>query len=128
VWTYTVLAARASSAARSADLAAASLHRTRLEELAALARRAGAPLPTPAPGYALPADAGTPAQLAQLEESAAAAWCGLVGAADPGLRQEAAQGLVKAARQAAAVAPGSAASRAFPGDPGKIADLAAAAS
>lgn len=121
VWAYTVLAARSEAAARAADLAAADTHRARLGDLGALAGRAAVMLPAPAPGYALPADAGAPAQLAGLEDSAIAAWCALVGAVDPGLRASAADGLLESARRAAALAAGTAdhgttASAAFPGD------------
>jgi hypothetical protein len=116
VWTYTVLAARADAAARPELLAAAGLHRAQLGALGAAAAQVCAGLPPVAPGFALPADAGSPGQLAGLEGSAAAAWSDLVGAAGPAARTAAADGLIRAARRAAATgARAGTAASAFPG-------------
>ncbi|WP_369047037.1 DUF4439 domain-containing protein [Sinomonas sp. P10A9] len=116
VWTYTVLAARTEAAARTSNLAAAGLHQAQLRSLVVLAERACAALPAPDAGFGLAADAGTPAQLAALEQSVAAAWSGLVGASTPDFRTTAAEGLLGAARRADAVgAQSTLEASAFPG-------------
>lgn len=118
VWTYTVLAARAEAGARAPLLAAAEQHRAELVSLSRAERLACAPLPAAEAGFALPADAGSPAQLAALEGSAVAAWANLVGATEPGLRGAVGEGLVRAARRLASLgAQPSIAASAFPGQP-----------
>ncbi|MDQ4490493.1 DUF4439 domain-containing protein [Sinomonas sp. ASV486] len=126
VWTYTVLAARTEAAARTSNLAAAGLHQAQLRSLVVLAERACAALPAPDAGFGLAADAGTPAQLAALEQSVAAAWSGLVGASTPDFRTTAAEGLLGAARRADAVgAQSTLAASAFPGHAGGRAEAEA---
>jgi hypothetical protein len=116
VWTYTVLAARAGAAERPGLLAAVGVHRAQLDALEEAAGAACVALPAAQAGFALPADAGSPAQVAALETSATSAWSDLVGVVAVRTRSAAADGLERAARRAAAAgALGSPAASAFPG-------------
>ena len=115
VWAYTVLAARAGGDERAGRLDAAAAHEAQLALLGRAAAEACVTLPARAPGAALPADAGSPASLAALEESATRAWSDLVAVAAPDARSEAAKGLAGAASNRAAAGPLELAAAAFPG-------------
>ncbi|WP_077489176.1 DUF4439 domain-containing protein [Sinomonas mesophila] len=115
VWTYTVLAARAGGEERAGRLDAASAHEAQLALLGRAAGESCVALPPRPPGAALPADAGSAASLAAVEESAAQAWADLVGSAAPGARPAAAEGLAQAAARRAAAGPLDPAAAAFPG-------------
>lgn len=86
VFVYGALGGRTSQSAQPALFAsitaAYSVHRERRDELAAMLRAAGAEPVAAEPGYALPADLGSPARVAararQLEEAAAETYTYLV--------------------------------------------------
>ncbi|ASN51616.1 hypothetical protein CGQ25_05655 [Sinomonas sp. R1AF57] len=101
VWTYTVLAARSQGAVRAGHLASAAAHASQADAARAIADASCVRPPADAPGFALAADAASPASLTALEDSAAQAWSQLVGAAAPRQREAAADGLAAAARRLA---------------------------
>ncbi|GAB4099224.1 DUF4439 domain-containing protein [Sinomonas halotolerans] len=112
-WAYTVLAARAEGAERTARLDSAAAHARQAEALAGIAAASCVSLPAREPAFALEDPAPRAALL--VERAAAESWAQLVGAAPPAQRAAAAGRLAEAALLLAAHAPQTPAEAAFPG-------------